>query len=347
MVAGPRRPLFAGVSFGRRVSLAVLAVAAVASLGAWMAGEALMGRLNHPAAAQMQMAAGIMQAASQAVRAEKRERGLLQSAEVDPNQTGLIGPEFSEITTSLGILAAKRTATNPDLAAALTRRIADLELRDDAVVVALFSGSMVGANVATLAALQALGLETIVISSVGASMFGATDSDFTWVDMEGLLFERGVTTNRSSLALIGGNRGTGHDLPEEGIAAMRASIARAQLPLIEADTLPALLGELEAQINALAGDRLALFINAGGSVAGFGSCQYADRLPVGVSHQVLPCGEGEPGLLFTMSARGLPVIHLLNMRGLAAEWGLPYDPIPFELVGNNRFVYGSVHQNNQ
>src|SRR5690606_36058858 len=168
----------------------------------------------------MQLASRIMQAASQVARAEKRERGLLQPAEVDPNQTGLIGPEFTDITTSLGALEAKRTATNPDLAAALVRRIADLNLPEDAVVVALFSGSMVGANVATLAATQAMGLETVIVSSLGASMFGATDPEFTWLDIEAALLAGGATTDRSDLALIGGNGAVGRGLSEDGIAAI-------------------------------------------------------------------------------------------------------------------------------
>lgn len=332
-----------GFTLEHRVGLPTLVLASVVSISAWLAAEATLGQFTHPASAQMQLASRIMQAASQIARAEKRERGLLQPVEVDPNQTGLIGPEFTEITTSLGVLEAKRTATNPDLAAALARRIADLELPDDAVVVALFSGSMVGANVATLAATQALGFETVIVSSVGASMFGATDPGFTWLDIEAALLAGGATTDRSDLALIGGTGAVGRGLSEEGVAAIRASIARSGVPLIEADTLSELLTELEARIDALAGGRPALFINAGGSVAGFGTCQNADLIPAGVSHTVLQCADGMPGLIVSMSQKNVPVIHLLNMRGLAADWGLPYDPIPFDLPGNNVFVYGSGH----
>lgn len=332
-----------GFTLEHRVGLPTLALAAVFSISVWLTAEATLGQFTHPASAQMQLASRIMQAASQVARAEKRERGLLQPAEIDPNQTGLIGPEFTDITTSLGALEAKRTATNPDLAAALVRRIADLNLPEDAVVVALFSGSMVGANVATLAATQAMGLETVIVSSLGASMFGATDPEFTWLDIEAALLAGGATTDRSDLALIGGNGAVGRGLSEDGIAAIRSSIARSGVPLVEADTLAELMAELEARIDALAGAEPALFINAGGSVAGFGTCQNADLIPTGLSHTVLHCADGLPGLIVSMSQRNVPVIHLLNMRGLAADWGLPYDPIPFDLPGNNAFVYGSGH----
>ncbi|HWJ88289.1 MAG TPA: poly-gamma-glutamate system protein [Pelagibacterium sp.] len=332
-----------GFTLEHRVSLPMLALAAVVSVSVWLTAEASLGQFTHPASAQMQLASRIMQAASQVARAEKRERGLLQPIEVDPNQTGLIGPEFTDITTSLGVLEAKRTATNPDLAAALTARIAEFDLPEDSVVVALFSGSMVGANVAALAATQALGLETVIVSSLGASMFGATDPDFTWLDIEAALRAGGATTGRSDIALIGGNGAVGRGLSEEGLAAIRASIARSGVPLLEAETLPELLGELEARIDELTGKKPALFINAGGSVAAFGTCQNANLIPAGLSHTRLHCADGMPGLIVSMSQRDVPVVHLLNMRGLAADWGLPYDPIPFDLPGNNVFVYGSGH----
>jgi hypothetical protein len=46
-------------------------------------------------------------------------------------------------------------------------------------------------------------------------------------------------------------------------------------------------------------------------------------------------------LIVEALADGVPVLHLLNMRSLAAAWGLPYDPIPLPIPGNNKLVYGS------
>jgi hypothetical protein len=56
--------------------------------------------------------------------------------------------------------------------------------------------------------------------------------------------------------------------------------------------------------------------------------------------QVLTCTDGTPGLIVRASNAGVPVLHLLNMRALAADWGLPFDPVPLPMVGNNRAVYG-------
>src|SRR3546814_20495900 len=70
----------------------------------------------------------------------------------------MIGPEFTVITTSLGSLPAKRTTTMPDFAGALVREIKALDLPAGTPVVIVVSGSLVGANIATIAATEALGL---------------------------------------------------------------------------------------------------------------------------------------------------------------------------------------------
>jgi len=41
----------------------------------------------------------------------------------------------------------------------------------------------------------------------------------------------------------------------------------------------------------------------------------------------------ERGLIFEYSAMGVPVVNLIDVRGLALKSGLPIDPIPFPPVG--------------
>jgi hypothetical protein len=49
--------------------------------------------------------------------------------------------------------------------------------------------------------------------------------------------------------------------------------------------------------------------------------------------RVLPRCTGEPGVMWLMHARGIPVIHLLHVDGIAAALGLPLDPIPLPPPG--------------
>jgi hypothetical protein len=71
-----------------------------------------------------------------------------------------------------------------------------------------------------------------------------------------------------------------------------------------------------------------VFVNVGGSLAAIGNCRGVDRLPPGL----VPPGSLEAGpdcgLIHRMAADGVPVIHLLNVLGLARDHGLPVDPVP-------------------
>jgi hypothetical protein len=52
---------------------------------------------------------------------------------------------------------------------------------------------------------------------------------------------------------------------------------------------------------------------------------------------ILPAPERR-GLIQEMARRGVPVIHLLYVRGLAERYGLPWDPIPLPSPANGRLV---------
>ena len=57
-----------------------------------------------------------MELATRALREERLARGIPIEPEIDPDATGLIGPEDTAITTTLGYLPAKRTSTNSNMA---------------------------------------------------------------------------------------------------------------------------------------------------------------------------------------------------------------------------------------
>ena len=67
-------------------------------------------------------------------------------------------------------------------------------------------------------------------------------------------------------------------------------------------------------------------INSGGAVLGMGTCLDAYRLPSGMVRGTLPCRSGVTGLVHDFAGRGVPVIHILNIKRLALDWGLPLRP---------------------
>ena len=317
---------------------------AVICLSAWGIAEHYYQRFSHPKYIEMLSAARTVQSSMRVVGARKEELGLLQPPAVDPNATGLIGPELSGIMTTYGHLPSKRTVTNPDLAALFVRLISDLAPSENQRVVILTSGSFVGANVAAIAAAEALQLTPVVISSLGASMWGATDEDFTWLDIEASLYDEGVIQVRSKFAVLGGGDGVGIGMSGKGRIALRDSAERNEIPLLAPETFEELVAGAKARLFEAAEDMndVALLMNIGGSQLGLGLCENVGDLVSGrIIAEPFTCVNGTPGLISEMAGLGVPMLHILNIRQLALEYGLPFDPAPLPSPGNNPRVYRS------
>ena len=93
-----------------------------------------------------------------AVKAEKRARGITIDPATDVNETGMIGLRWSGMTTTLGVLEAKRTSTQPDFAGVVVGLLKQCGAkRGDRVAVNL-SGSF-----------PALGLSVIILTARDAT----------------------------------------------------------------------------------------------------------------------------------------------------------------------------------
>jgi poly-gamma-glutamate system protein len=311
------------------------------SIASWLLIEWVSEAPTHPKYGEMLIAARSVQEASRILYAAKQARGLLPPAGSDPNRTGMIGYEYTPITTTVGDLGAKRTTTNPDFAAALVDVIARLDLKPGAPVGVILSGSFVGGGIATLAAIETLGLRPFTIVSLGSSMWGATNPEFNLLDMVSLLRSEGVLRTLPIAAVLGGEGAIASGIDAENVAFLRASAARAGVPLVERASFPALIDELLTRIETAVGGKPSLLVNVGGALIGLGSCRESFTFPPGLTAGTVPCTAGESGLVMRLAAGDLPVLHVLNIKELAIEWGLPFDPIPLPAPGNNPMVYGA------
>ena len=322
--------------------LALIALGLIASL---LLTERLVPRKIAPQISEMIVAARTMQSAMSVLRAEKMQRGLMQPLDIDINQTGMIGAEFTGITTTLGELPAKRTATNPDLAALIVKLVSTLKLPAGSPVVVVISGSFVGADIATLAALEVLDLRPILIASLSASMWGANDPGFNLLDILSLLRQRGIIKTKAFAAVIGGEGAIGAGMDKAGIAALRASAERENIPLVDARPVSVMIDQLLSKvIQALPqGQNASAVINVGGALIGLGTCRESYEMPPGLLPKPV-CHDGTPGLVFRLAEQGVPMLNVLNMRRLAIEYGLPFDPVPLPVPGNNMAIYGQISE---
>jgi poly-gamma-glutamate system protein len=276
-----------------------------------------------------------LMAKAEAVVLECRERrGIPVDEQTDSNRTGLVGLETSSITTSLGNLAAKRTTANPNFAGLLVRLLGEAGVRRGDAVAIGASSSFPALIIAALSAAEVMGVRPLVISSLGASEWGANIPAFNWLDMEDCLRKAGVLTVRPIALAVGGDEDTGRDMSPEGRESLRARIKESGIPFVEA---PDLRANVEARLqiydSAAGGAPVKAFINIGGSWANIGTNRAVLNLKPGLSPGVFVPPEPERGVLQAMAERGIPVIHLLNIRGLARRYGLPWDPKPLPRPG--------------
>lgn len=268
----------------------------------------------------------------------KLERGLEMNAAADINHTGMIGLEYSFITTTIGNLEAKRTATNPNMAAVAVDMFQELDLQPGDKVAVNCSGSFPALNIAVMCAIEVMKLDPYLISSFGSSTHGANDPELTYLDMEHYLYTKGLLQHKSDLFSIGGMEDLGKEMPQELVDTIVARIQGYGYEQFYDEDLLHNVRE-RYQIYRDQGD-VKCFINVGGNDASFGDSSVMVHTDGGILTE-LSEKDNSTGLVQLFLKDGIPVIHLLNIKSLAADYGLPIDPVPLPEPGEGG-VYSEV-----
>ncbi len=163
----------------------------------------------------------------------KKEKGVFSDAHSNVPNSALIGNDWSDITTTLGSLEAKETSTNPDFAALTVRWLHEANIHHGDTVGVILSGSFPSISISVLAALQTMKIEAVMISSLGASTYGANQATATWVDMEHWLRTYGGMSFRSAIVSMGAGQDNGNGLSENGKALLRLAAERNHIELYE------------------------------------------------------------------------------------------------------------------
>ena len=283
-------------------------------------------------------AANLMQKAMSILKNHRMEESVFIDIENDPNETGLVGSPFSLITTDEGDLDSKLTTLDPNFSAVMVELMYQLGLKDGDTIAVLMTGSMPGANIAVLTACKALGVIPITITSVGASQWGANLVDFTWLDMESILFENGLISSRSIAASIGGRNDMGRLLSPSGRDLIMENINKHDLPLIRKERLADNIQhrmDLYGSIQSI--NKYDAIVNVGGGVASLGTSFNLRLLPPGVVRrniiQDIVRPGGIEGVFSKFLKSDVPGLHILNIRPLTQEFKMPFAPIPVPEIG--------------
>ena len=285
-------------------------------------------------------AANLMKESMVELKNVRMEAGVFIDDENDPNETGLVGSPFSLITTDEGDLDAKLTTLDPNFSAGMVELMLRANLQKSDTVAILLTGSMPGANIAVLTAANAMGLIPMVITSVGASQWGANHADFTWLDMESILFNKGLINSRSVAASVGGRNDMGRLLSPAGREIIISNIENYNIPLIRKNRLAENIDErmkLFESFNKIT--NYSAMINVGGGVASLGTSFNSKLLPAGIINRsdvvnISIRDGGIEGVLAKFAKKNVPVLHVLNIKSLTEQLGMPFAPIPIPEIGS-------------
>ena len=238
----------------------------------------------------------------------------------DPGRTGVIGQEYSVVTTTLGYENAKELSTKPGWAAWLVKDLAGHSIWEGADVAVCMSGSFPALNIAVFAALQELKADVKCISSVGASSYGANEPGFSWPEMERLLYEEGVLKIRSSTVTLGGTGDRGAEWEEYGMQIAMNSVKRSLLPLIKPNNLRDAINK-RMRFYGNSGDYFC-YINVGGSQASLGSGPKMRFDRGGWFLKPLPLKGDPQGVMDRFLEDGIPCLNLLFLERLDRTEGI-------------------------
>ncbi|MBN1224451.1 MAG: poly-gamma-glutamate system protein [Candidatus Aminicenantes bacterium] len=293
-------------------------------------------RKNDTLEKDMIEASRIMAQASDVLKECRKSEGFRPDLESDVNGTGLLGLEHSVITTSIGHLEAKRTSTNPNFAGLVVSLLDACGVKAGDTIAVGASSSFPALIVAALSAAKALDVHPLVISSLGASQWGANNPDFHWLKMWACLSGHGVFSVNPIAVSLGGDRDSGEDMEESGRALLQEDIRKSGIPFLsEPDLASNVRLRMDLYRKNASGKKIMAFINIGGSWANIGTDSSILHLKPGLNRTGVFPSLKRRGVISAMASENIPVIHLLYIRGLARDHGLPWDPVPLPRPGED------------
>jgi len=272
-----------------------------------------------------QQAASIMEESTGIISNYCYENNININEANDPWLTGLIGPEISDITTTIGDLKAKQTTLNPAFASLITDLLAEAGVKRGDTIAMGCSGSFPGLLIASVSAVKAMELNARIIISVGSSSYGANNPDLTILDIYNILMENGIIDIAPSAVSLGGGQDCGEGFEGNIAEDLKSMIIPSAIPFIYESDLQGNVSQRESIYFGSGTHNIKAFINTGGSYANMGTSALSLKLQPGRVGKVAIPEKKEQGVIFSMLGKGIPVIHLLNIRGICQKYNLTWD----------------------
>jgi len=327
----------------QRTSARVLVVLALASAIGLISVETFLIREVQPYYNEKMAAARLARQAFRLLKRERLKRGIYLDTEADPAQSGLIGQLISPVTTNTGHLPAKRATINPNFAAVMVHLLKRAGVGQGDVVAVGLSGSFPALNTTVVAALQTLKLKPLIVSSAGASQWGANIPAFMWPDMETLLHQNRLISFRSLSVSLGGIDDRALGLSREGKRLIEQAILRNGLTPMEVKSyMDGLMQRVGLYRDHSEGTEIKAYINVGGGTTSVGTHVGKHLFKPGLNRR-MPRGANIDSVMMRFASKGLPVIHLTQIALLCQRYGLQAQPLRMPPVGEGKIFSHEVY----
>jgi poly-gamma-glutamate system protein len=166
-------------------------------------------------------------------------------------------------------------------------------------------------------------------------MFGATDPAFTWLDMESLLYDKGIFPYKSVAASVGGGLDQGRGLNLQGRDMIVEAIRRNNVELVQEESLNANITR-KMEIYQEKYNKYDAYINIGGGLSSIGNAINGKLISDGYHRSIQNNNLPRVGTMFQFAEKGTPIIHLSDFIKLARMYELPEAPVPLPQPGTGR-----------
>ncbi len=308
----------------RSVSRNVLLLLALMAILGFAAVEYFTIDAQQPYYQEKLQATELSKTCMEAIKQHRLTLGHEIDYELDPADSGMIGGLMTPITTVAGHLGAKQTSVNPNWAAVLVDMLRRAGVKEGDLVAVGCSGSFPALNTSVYAALLTIKARPVVISSAGASQFGANFPDLLWIDMERLLVKEQKIPFRSVACSIGGYEDLGLGMSPEARNIIVERIRDNGLHLITSDTLAAAIEErMQIYQDHAHSGKYQAYINVGGGTISVGGAVGKRKYHPGLNLRAPFGATSIDSIMSRFMREGTPVIHLTQVEEMALDYGLP------------------------
>jgi poly-gamma-glutamate system protein len=264
---------------------------------------------------------------------------------IDPARSGLIGVLSTPITSTTVDIDSKQTSINPNWAAVIVSMLKEAKVKNGSTVAVSLTGSFPAMNLAVLSAAKALNLRLIIITSVSASTWGANMPNFTWLDMEHLLYEKKFSPYKTVAASLGGVQDNALGMSEQGKRILRDTIRKYNITLLEYEDLKKSINARMEIYSDQAGDtQIAAYINVGGGTVAIGSFIGKMRYKPGLNLKPSQKAMRIDSVMSRFARYNAPIVNINYLKTLAQNYRIPIAQKKIPKIGEGE-IYNRLEYN--